>query len=143
MEAIVSGERGVLDTNVLVHFDFHEGEDRLPEVIEVPAIVVAELAYGVPMAADPVEASRRANRLAQVTAWVDPLPFGQAEAMKYGELAALVKSTGRSPKPRRLDLMIAATAAIAGLPLYTENGDDFFGLKNVVEVVELPSPEDD
>jgi predicted nucleic acid-binding protein len=36
---------------------------------------------------------------------------------------------------RAVDLLIAATAAAAGLPLYTRNVDDFGGLEGVVEIV--------
>jgi hypothetical protein len=34
-----------------------------------------------------------------------------------------------------MDLLIAATALAAGLPLYTRNPDDFEGLSEVVEIV--------
>ncbi|MEV7600571.1 hypothetical protein AB0O91_24695 [Kitasatospora sp. NPDC089797] len=39
------------------------------------------------------------------------------------------------PRPRRMDLMIAATAAAHGLPLYTRNGADFAGLEQGVEII--------
>ena len=44
---------------------------------------------------------------------------------------------GRNPKPRKNDLMIAATAVANSLPLYTANVDDFKGLESMLEVVEV------
>ncbi len=46
--------------------------------------------------------------------------------------------TGREARgARAVDLLIAATALAAGLPLYTRNGDDFLALDHLVEVVVL------
>ena len=56
------------------------------------------------------------------------LPFGVEEAKLYGVLATLVRAAGRNPRPRRLDLQIAATAASARLSLLTMNPDDFVGI---------------
>ena len=43
---------------------------------------------------------------------------------------------GRRGK-RAIDLLIAATAVPAGLPLYTRNIDGFGGLEGVVDIVEV------
>ncbi|WP_223199151.1 hypothetical protein [Solihabitans fulvus] len=48
---------------------------------------------------------------------------------------ALTLETKRDPKPRRIDLMIAAIASARGLPLYARNERDFKGLEQMVEVV--------
>ncbi|WP_236568126.1 MULTISPECIES: hypothetical protein [unclassified Nocardiopsis] len=64
-----------------------------------------------------------------------PLPFDGAAAARYGTLLALTLAANRSPKPRRMDLMIAAVASVHGLPLYTRNADDFAGLDSAVRVV--------
>ena len=102
----------------------------------VSAITLAELAYGIPIADDPLEAMRRAQVYAQVKAWITPVPFDTAAADKYGELVALVKKAGRSPRPRRIDLMIAATAAASGVPLYTRDLAAFDGLGSLVDIVQ-------
>jgi hypothetical protein len=39
-----------------------------------------------------------------------------------------------------LDLMIAATAVSAGLPLYTTNPNDFDGLERIVSVMPVTRP---
>ncbi len=67
------------------------------------------------------------------------LPFDVSAAEYYGTLAALVGRHGRSPRPRRLDLQIAATAARHGLKLLTRNGGDFAGLESALDVVDLPN----
>ena len=61
------------------------------------------------------------------------------EAKLYGALLALVRGPCRNPRPRRLDLQIAATAAAARLPLLTCSPADFAGLDRLVEVVALSS----
>ncbi len=63
------------------------------------------------------------------------LRFGVEEAKLYGVLAPTVRAAGRYPRPRRLDLQIAATAAAARYPLLTCSPDDFLGLDRLVEVV--------
>jgi predicted nucleic acid-binding protein len=48
---------------------------------------------------------------------------------------------GKKGVVRRVaDLMIAATAAVEGLPVYTTNPDDFAGLDPLVEVVPVTRP---
>jgi predicted nucleic acid-binding protein len=55
----------------------------------------------------------------------------------YGNLSALVIAAGRNPRPRRLDLMIAATAVVHQLPLFTRNSDDFKSLESQLDVVSV------
>lgn len=58
----------------------------------------------------------------------------------YGRIFAAVVERGRKARGRpSLDLLIAATAATAGLLLYTRNPDDFTGLEGIVEVVMVPT----
>lgn len=67
------------------------------------------------------------------------LGFDVPAAEYYGALATLVRRHGRSPRPRRMDLQIAATAARHGLALLTRNADDFAGLGSALTVVDLSS----
>ena len=75
--------------------------------------------------------------LQHVEATFDPLPYDQGAARLYGQICAAVRATGREPRRRASDLMIAATAASNRLPLYTANPDDFKGAQGLVEVVGL------
>ncbi len=48
-------------------------------------------------------------------------------------LAHLVVTTGRQPRRRAMDLLIAATAHAQGVALYTRNADDLTGLETEID----------
>lgn len=50
-------------------------------------------------------------------------------------MVALTVKVKRNSRPRRIDLMIAATAAAQDLPFYTRNADDFKGLEQGVGII--------
>lgn len=130
-------ESGVLDTGVYLDLARLE-PDMLPELPEITAVTMAELHQGVAMAKDAAVRAARTEQLGAAIADFEPLPFDGEVAARYGTLVALTLRANRSPRPRRVDLMIAATASASGLPLYTSNQDDFAGLDGVVEVVAVP-----
>lgn len=120
---------------MIIDFDRIDPEE-LPEESAIAAVTLAELACGPHATDDPVERSRRQDRLQRVERSLVPLPFDEESARAYARIYALVLAQGRKTRgARALDLMIAATAAGVGLPLYTRNPDDFAGLGEVVEVV--------
>ncbi|MCX4095178.1 type II toxin-antitoxin system VapC family toxin [Nocardia sp. alder85J] len=125
---------GLLDTCTLIDLDTIPPE-TLPVIPEVSAVTVAELAAGVHTTRDPVQRSLRVTRLLMIEANMDPLPFDDDAAKMYGNLCALVVAAGRNPRPRRLDLMIAATATLHRVPLFTRNVDDFKGLDSQLTVI--------
>src|ERR1700679_1207195 len=86
---------------------------------------------------DPVKRAGRVAVLQHVEATFDPLPYDQGAARLFGQICASVRASGREPRKRDSDLMIAATAASHGLPLYTANPDDFKGAEAFVAVVGL------
>jgi predicted nucleic acid-binding protein len=55
-------------------------------------------------------------------------------------VVAAVLAVGGKPRRRATDLMIAATAIAAGLPLYTTNPDDFTGLDRLLAVMPVTRP---
>ena len=66
----------------------------------------------------------------------DPLPFDGEAARAYGRIYAAEVASGRKERgARAVDLLIAATAGGAGLPLSTRNPDDFRNLPGLVNVV--------
>ncbi|WP_407077379.1 type II toxin-antitoxin system VapC family toxin [Streptomyces sp. SCSIO 30461] len=125
---------GMLDTCVIIDLPMID-LGFLPLEAAVSSIVLAELAQGVAMTTDPVEMMTRAQRLADVEAEFAAIPFDREAARRFGTLVALTVKAKRDPRPRRMDLMIAATAAAQGLPLFTRNADDFKGLEQGVTVI--------
>jgi hypothetical protein len=127
--------RGLIDTSVVIDLESIE-PTSLPAELAVSAVTMAELAAGPHATADPTERARRQDRLQRAEATFDPLPVDAAVARAYGRVYAGVCEAGRKARGRRLaDLLIAATAVAASLPLYTRNPDDFAGLSALLEIV--------
>lgn len=127
--------RGLLDTSVVLDLERLDPEG-LPIELAISALTLAELAAGPHVASDANERGVRQDRLQRTEATFDPLPFDAAAARAYGRVYSAVASAGRKARgARAVDLLIAATAAAADLPLYTRNVDDFSGLEDVVTVV--------
>ena len=124
-------ERGLLDTSVLIAEDV----SPLPGQLAISVISVAELHFGVLVAASPDVRAVRLARLSRLQRSFDPLPVDDAVADSYGQIAAHVAASGRQPRARTMDLLIAATAHVHGAVLYTRNTDDFRGLESYIEVV--------
>jgi toxin FitB len=127
-------ESGVLDTNTYIDLDQLDPA-VLPVLPEITAITMAELHQGVAMAKTPATRAARTEKLGAAIVDFDPLPFDGDAAARYGTLVALTLSANRDPRPRRMDLMIAAIASSRGLPLYTRNEDDFRSLDTMITVI--------
>ncbi|MCX5048966.1 MULTISPECIES: type II toxin-antitoxin system VapC family toxin [unclassified Streptomyces] len=127
-------EEGVLDTCTYIDLDLL-GPQSLPAMPELTAVTFAELQQGVAMAKDPAVRAARMEKLGAAVADFEPLPFDGDAAARYGTLVALTIAADRDPRPRRMDLMIAAIASVRGLPLFTRNAADFKGLESAVLVV--------
>jgi predicted nucleic acid-binding protein len=131
--------RGLLDTNILVLRRWIDPA-VLPDEVAISAVTLAELSAAVQLVAgDDAEAraerARRTDVLQRVENEFDPIPFDANAARMFGRLSAAVRGVGRTPRRRVADLMIAAVAAVHGLPLYTTNPGDFAGLDGLVDVV--------
>jgi predicted nucleic acid-binding protein len=125
----------MVDTSVLID---PPSESALPELASIAAISLAELVAGVHAARLPNERAARQDRLQRVQTTLEAIPFDVAAAQAYGRVFAAITGGGRKARGKRaIDLLIAATALSAGLPLYTRNVDDFSGLEGVVEIVEV------
>lgn len=130
--------RALVDTSVVINFP----ADKVGEVADelaLSAVTLGELQYGVTAATDPVTQTRRRQRIQAALEQFAVLPFDTPTAEYYGALATLIRRYGRNPRPRRLDLQVAATAARHGLMLLTRNGEDFLGLESALTVVDLMS----
>ena len=124
--------RAILDTSVLMG-------SAAPGDLEgaISAASVAELHYGVLVAADPDERARRTQRLGIIEATFDPLPIDAAVAREWGRLAAAIVSRGGRTRRRAIDLVIAATANVHRVPIATRNPKDLALIDDLVEVYAL------
>ena len=129
--------RGLIDTSVVI--DLPDIElNRLPLEIAISAVTLAELAAGPHATSDSAERAKRQDRLQRAEATFEPLPIDASVARAYGRVYAAIVASGRKARGRRaVDLLIAATAVAAGLPLYTRNPDDFSGLAGLVQIVPI------
>jgi predicted nucleic acid-binding protein len=130
-------ELGLLDTSVVV--DLPSLEPRaLPDEGAVSAVTLAELAASPHFAPTPTLRAIRQERLQRVEAVFEVVPFGVTAARAYAVLTSVLASRGQKPRgSRSFDILIAATARGAGLPLYTRNARDLAGLEELVEIIEV------
>lgn len=147
MPADPAGERILIDTNVVI-LRRHLPPGAFSGEVSISAVTLAELSAGPHLVTGdtPADIEERANRTAvlqRTESEFDPIPFGADAARMFGRMAAAVMATGRTPRRRNADLMIAATAAVEGMPLYTMNPGDFQGLEKLVRIVALPRPAHD
>lgn len=123
--------RAVLDTSVLIGTELAELEGELA----ISVVSLAELHYGVLVGRDRAVRGERLRRLTALRTRFDPIPVDDAVATSYGLLASAVAGVGRSPRPRSIDLLIAATAHAHAARLYTRNASDLVGLETELEIV--------
>jgi len=123
--------RAVLDTSVVIAADVAPLEGDLA----ISAVTLAELHFGVLVTADPAVRAERLRRLSVLQRRFDALPVDEAVAASYGQLAAAVVGTGRQPRARTMDLLIAATAHAHSARLYTRNPGDLRGADELIDVV--------
>lgn len=123
--------RAILDTSVLIADDI----PPLPGDLAISTASLAELHFGILVAEDLGERSARLHRMSQVESLFAALPIDAAVAREYGRLAAATVYTGRQPRRRTMDLLIAATAVAHSASLYTRNPEDLRGLEQLVDVV--------
>lgn len=133
MTRAVPVERALLDTSVLID---PPGELALfAREVVVCTISLAELAYGLHVP-DPLESAARQARYQRILDIFEPLPYSAAAARTYGALADVVRAAGRSPRPRRFDLLLASVAVSEGVAILTRNSSDFAGLHHTLQVID-------
>jgi predicted nucleic acid-binding protein len=147
----MTGERysqGLLDTNVVILRRWVDSAE-LPDEMAISAITLAELSAGpheVRANAEQsaydeyAERARRLEILQRAENEFDPIPFDAEAARIYGRVASAVIGAGRKPRGRLADLMIASTAIVEGLPLFTTNPKDFVCLAALLTIVPVNRP---
>ncbi|MGI9156094.1 MAG: PIN domain-containing protein [Marmoricola sp.] len=86
------------------------------------------------------DAAVRAERLRRLSGFqrrFAALPVDDAVATSYGQLAASVAASGRQPRSRVMDLLIAATAHAHSARLYTRNARDLLGVGHLIDIVSV------
>jgi predicted nucleic acid-binding protein len=121
--------RVLFDTSVLIGSGDPGGLEGA-----ISAASIAELHFGVLVTDDADERARRAQRLGVVEATFDPIPVDAAVAREWGRLAAVVVERGGKARRRAIDLAIAATANVEGVPLFTADGRDFAIIDDLVQL---------
>lgn len=91
--------------------------------VALAAISASELLHGVERARDPAVRQRRSAFVEGVLVNVPVLPFGLAEAREHARIWAALAAAGTRIGPH--DLLVAATALVAGSAVATLNGDEF------------------
>lgn len=134
---MISTPRALLDTSALI--DLLQGRvlSTTVDEVAVSAVTLGELHYGTAVTTDPVEQLQRRKRIEVLLATYDVLPFDAEAAEQYALLSTLVHRAGRNPRPRRMDLQIAATALRFELALVTRNAADLRHLEQVLTVIDV------
>ncbi|HZI92593.1 MAG TPA: type II toxin-antitoxin system VapC family toxin [Thermoleophilaceae bacterium] len=126
--------RALMDTSLVIDLD-RVTTGQLPGELAISALTLAELAAGPHATTHAAERARRQETLQRTEATFETLPFDSGAARAFGQLYSAVAASGRKARGRRaVDLMIAATALAANLPLYTRNPADFAGLSDLLEI---------
>lgn len=140
--------RGLLDTNIMI-LRKRVSPDDLPAEMAISSITLAELSAGPHYVRrndeqddydEHAERARRLDVLQRAENEFDPIPFDAEAARIYGRVIAAVMATGRKPRRRVSDLMIASIAIAEELPLFTTNPGDFSGLDHLLKVVPVTRP---
>lgn len=132
--------RGVLDTSTVILLQRITDAAVLPAEPVITAVTLAELSVGPLVARSDQERAARQAHLQQAEADFDALPFDQAAARAFGQVAASLRRAGRKTSARAYDAMIAAVAVANGLPVYTCNPDDFSAIDGLT-VMPVPVPD--
>jgi predicted nucleic acid-binding protein len=147
----MSGDRprqGMLDTNIVILRRWIDPAE-LPGEMTVSAITLAELSAGPHEVRsndeqgsydEHAERARRLEVLQRAESEFDTVPFDAEAARIYGRVTAAVIASGRKPRRRVVDLMIASTAIAEQLALFTTNPDDFAGLEALISIVPVTRP---
>lgn len=123
--------RAIVDTSVLIATNVAELDGELA----ISAASLAELHFGVLITADATVRAERLRRLSDLQRKFDALPIDGDVATSYGQLAAAVADSGRQPRSRVMDLLIAATAHAHSARLYTRNAKDLAEIEHLIEIV--------
>ncbi|MDQ2737568.1 MAG: type II toxin-antitoxin system VapC family toxin [Actinomycetota bacterium] len=125
--------KAILDTSVLIATDVPPLDGELA----ISSASIAQLHFGVLVTTDGAVRAERLRRLSDFQRKFDALPVDDEVATSYGQLAAAVAATGRQPRSRVMDLLIAATAHAHSARLYTRNAADLAGIEHLIDIAPI------
>ena len=117
----------ILDTSFLIGPE-PKNLDRPPADAGISVVTIAELGLGVLLASRLEDRMARLAVLSEIEHRFDPLPVDLSVARAYSEIVASAKRRGVRPRP--FDGLIAATALVHSVPVYTRDRD-FLQLRGV------------
>jgi predicted nucleic acid-binding protein len=130
--------RAILDTSVVIASgDDPAVLDALPAESAISVATLAELHFGVGLGKTAAIRALRLRRLGAIEAAFDALPIDADVARAYAAIALAVAGAGRKPRARVMDLWIASTALVHGVPLLTCNPRDFVGVERLVRITAI------
>ncbi len=118
----------LLDTSVFVAREQGRTATALPADAFISVVTLAELHVGVLNAEDPNTRATRLETLTETERAFDALPIDAEVAREFARLVSEARRAGR--RPPVLDTLIAATAVVYDLDLYTQDAD-FEGLRGL------------
>ena len=128
----------LVDTDWVIHYlngrddIVHQVRALRPDGLGLSVIALAELYEGVYYSRDP---QKDEQGLSDFLQGVVILGIDEETAKIFGHERGRLRAAGLLIGDT--DLLIAATALAANLPLYTRNPDDFAGLSDLLDVVPL------
>ncbi len=125
--------RGLLDTCTFLLLPAIPPEE-LPREAQISSITLAQVLIGVPLATNDRDRVVRQQQATTALTAFTPIPFGKNEAVAYRDLVAALHQGGASFRSRRNDLMIAATALVHNLPVFTLDSNDFSTISRLVGI---------
>lgn len=113
--------RGLLDTSVFVAIDSGRPLAELPADAAVSVVTLGELHAGVLAAERPSTRARRLLTLSLAEGTFEAIPVDGRVAREWGRIVVDARRRGRRAPVN--DAWIAATAAVYGLTVVTQDGD--------------------
>lgn len=124
--------RGLFDTSIFIAQEQERDLGDLPDEAAISVMTLAELHVGVLLARNPKARARRLRTLGRVERNFDPIPVDDPIARLFAELVADARRMGKHP--RVVDTLIAATAVVNEIPIYSAD-TDFEGMPGVPAVI--------
>lgn len=124
--------RGLFDTSIFIAQEQERELGDLPDEAAISVMTLAELHVGVLLAKTSRARAQRLRTLGRVEGSFDPIAVDDPVARVFAELVADARSKGKHP--RVVDALIAATAVVNDLALYSQDTDyrDMPGVRTVM-----------